>query len=66
MTENIPPAAVQYSEWVGTLAGDEVDNTCLEELLGVDRDEHRILVVDYWANGGHQDVVAYGVPAHFG
>lgn len=57
------PASVQYGDWIGTTAADEVDTRELEKFLGVDRSEWRLLVFDITIYGGFQEVTGYGVRA---
>lgn len=54
-------ASVQYNDWEGTVAGDDVDFRSFEQLLDIDREKWRVLVVDVTLGGGHQTLVAYGV-----
>lgn len=62
----LEPASVQYGDWSGTVAGDNVDMRSINEILGVDRDKYRILAVDVSIYGGRQHLVAYGVPSDQG
>jgi hypothetical protein len=57
------PASVQYNDWSGTVAGDDVDMRSFEQLLGIDREKWRILFVEITMGGGHQTLVAFGVSA---
>jgi hypothetical protein len=59
-------AAVQYGDWEGTVAGDNVDMHNVCEFLGIDRDRYRVLAIDISIYGGHQQLTAYGVPAEQG
>jgi hypothetical protein len=54
-------ASVQYNDWEGTVAGDDVDFRSFEQLLDIDREKWRVLVLDVTIGGGHQTLVAYGV-----
>lgn len=54
-------ANVQYNDWKGTVAGDDADFSSFEQLLDIDREKWRVLVVDVTIGGGHQTLVAYGV-----
>lgn len=56
-------ASVQYDDWTGEVAADEVDGRELEVFLGIDRSKWRLLAVDVTVYGGHQEVHGYGVPA---
>jgi hypothetical protein len=56
-------ASVQYNDWHGTVAGDDVDMRSFEQLLDIDRDKWRVLLIDITMGGGHQTLVAYGVSA---
>ena len=38
----------------------------INEILGVDRDKHRVLAVDVSIYGGRQHLIAYGVPGDQG
>ena len=58
------PASVQYGDWTGTVAADEVDGVDLEKFLGVDTKRWRLLLVDLIVYGGRQHVEGYGVPAN--
>lgn len=60
------PASVQYSEWRGTFAADDVDMGHLEDFFGIDRKVWRIIVVDITIYGGTQEAIAYGVPNQIG
>jgi hypothetical protein len=62
----LKPAAVQYGDWKGTVAGDDVDMRDVCEFLGIDRDKYRVLALDVSIYGGNQHLVAYGVPADQG
>jgi len=55
------PASMQYDDWTGTVAGDDVDMRKFEDLLGVDKTKWRILHVEVLIFGGHQSIEAYGV-----
>lgn len=57
---------MQYGDWTGTVAGDNVDMHSVCEFLGIDRDKHRVLALDISIYGGHQHLTAYGVPAEQG
>lgn len=64
MRENLRDmAAVQYDDWVGTLAADEADLHPITDLLGVDREKWFLLVVEVSVFGGSQSIVGYAVPA---
>ena len=56
-------ATVQYGDWMGEVAADEVDGHELEAFLGFDSTKWRLLVVDITVYGGYQEVHGYGVPA---
>lgn len=56
-------ASVQYNDWYGEIAADEVDGQELESFLGIDRSKWRLLVVDIMVYGGVQEVRGFGVPA---
>lgn len=55
------PANVQYDDWTGTVAGDRVEFNRFEQLLGIDSDKWRVLVIEIISGGGHQTLIAYGV-----
>jgi hypothetical protein len=55
------PASMQYDDWTGTVAGDDVDIRKFEDLLGVDKTKWRILHIEILILGGHQSIEAYGV-----
>jgi hypothetical protein len=59
-------ASVQYGDWRGTVAGDNVDMRNVGEFLGIDRSKHRVLAIDVTIYGGSQDLIAYGVSADQG
>jgi hypothetical protein len=56
-------ASVQYNDWEGTVAGDDVDMRSFEQLLEIDKEKWRVLLIDITMGGGHQTLVAYGVSA---
>lgn len=55
------PASVQYNDWTGTVAGDDVDFRSFEELLGIDSEKWRVLAIEIISGGGHQTLLAFGV-----
>lgn len=57
------PAAVQYNDWKGTVAGDEADMSSWEEYLGIDREIWRLLYLTIHIYGGHQSITPYVVSA---
>ena len=57
------PASIQYGDWTGSFAGDEVDMVNIEKFLGVDRKVWRLLHVDITIYGGNQTVEPYVVSA---
>jgi len=62
----LEPASVQYGDWKGTVAGDDVDMRDVCEFFGIDPSEHRVLAVDVTIYGGNQVLTAYGVAADQG
>jgi hypothetical protein len=56
-------AGVQYDDWSGTVAGDQVDFRSAAEMLGVDPHDWRLILVDVHISGGSQSLTAYAVPA---
>lgn len=62
MSDNLHSrAGVQYNDWTGRLPHD-VDFTELTTLLGVDREQWWLLVVDATVYGGSQQVIGWAVP----
>lgn len=59
-------ASVQYDDWTGTIAGDDVDMGNVCEFLGIDRSANRVLALDITIYGGSQRLTAYGVSADCG
>lgn len=57
------PAAVQYDDWRGSLAGDGVDMVQVEQFLGVDRNVWRLLHIDITIYGGSQTIEPYAISA---
>lgn len=67
MSENLRDAAsVQYGDFKGTLAGDEVDLIGLANALGINQDEWQLLVVEFTCYGGSQALRAWGVRRNIG
>lgn len=67
MSENLREAAtVQYGDFTGTLAGDEVDFKGLAPVLDIDKQEWQLLVVEFACFGGTQSLRAWGVPRNLG
>ena len=62
--EPYTPASVQYSDWQGTFAADEVDMCRVEEFLGVDREVWRLLHIGITIYGGSQTIESYAVSAN--
>jgi len=57
---------VQYGDWTGTVAGDDVDMRDVCEFLGIDPSEHRVLAIDVTIYEGRQQLTAHGVSADQG
>lgn len=67
MNENLrDEASVQYGDLEGTIAGDEVDISGLESVLGIDGGKWQLLVVEFSCYGGSQYLRAWGVPVDGG
>lgn len=61
--EPYKPASVQYNDWKGSIAGDEVDLRPMELFLGIDREIWRLLHIEIGVFGGTQSVEPYVIPA---
>jgi hypothetical protein len=59
-------ASVQYGDLRGTLAGDEVDLSGLDAVLGIEGSRWQLLVVEFSCYGGTQYLRAWGVPGALG
>lgn len=67
MSENLRDiASVQYGDFTGTVAGDEVDVSDLTSVLGIDTSQWQLLVVEFSSYGGTQHLRAWGVARDLG
>ena len=57
------PASVQYGDWTGTVAGDNVDSRLATEFFGIDQKQYRLLAIEIGIFGGRQTLKAFGVDA---
>jgi hypothetical protein len=60
------PAGVEYDNWVGTFAGDQVDIASIGTLMGIDEKLWWPLVIEIHINNGYESIEVFAVPARVG